>query len=400
MLRSNNPYVVIAQQEWALNLGSNARNIALELSKTRPVLYVNPSLDLKTLLKEIKSANGRRRLKSALGIGRNTVMAGNNLWVHTPATIGLSINWLKSKHLFDYISKLNAIFFFSSLTKAIRSLGWKEKNYIVFNDSQMFTGKYLKKYLDPKLSIYYIRDNLVQHPYFKKHGARVEPQTINNADVIFANSAYLADYAKHYNAKSYDIGQGCELEMYDATKQYPAPHDIAAIPHPRIGYAGFLTAERLDINLLESLAQKQPLWQWVLIGPEEIMFKQSRLHQMKNIHFLGAKKGSELPAYIQHIDVCINPQLINELTVGNYPRKIDEYLAMGKPAVATDTPAMQMFLPHVKLAVGTSQYVSVIGEALMPQPIAEKEAAIAFAKSHTWQACIEKIYNKKTFLDV
>jgi hypothetical protein len=36
-------------------------------------------------------------------------------------------------------------------------------------------------------------------------------------------------------------------------------------------------------------------------------------------------------------------QLSNNLTIGNYPRKIDEYLAMGKPIVATSTKTMQMF---------------------------------------------------------
>ncbi len=43
----------------------------------------------------------------------------------------------------------------------------------------------------------------------------------------------------------------------------------------------------------------------------------------------------ELPGYIQHFDVCINPQKLNPITIGNYPLKVDEYLAMGKPVVAT-----------------------------------------------------------------
>ena len=59
---------------------------------------------------------------------------------------------------------------------------------------------------------------------------------------------------------------------------------------------------------------------------------------MDNVHFLGAKKTDELASYMEHFDVCINPQVVNDLTIGNYPRKIDEYLAMGKAVVATDTP--------------------------------------------------------------
>lgn len=385
-------YIVIAQQEWALNLGSNARNLAVEFSKSKPVLYVNPAIDINSILRQINTVHGRQRIKLALGIGENTIKAGDNLWVHTPATIGYSINWLKNLSLYDLLNERNGKGFFESLKKAIKSLGWNAQKVVVLNDSQMFTALFTKKYLAPLLSFYYIRDNLVEHPYFKFHGSRVEPKAIEMADAVFANSAYLADYARNHNATSLDIGQGCETEMYDANEEHPQPEDLLSIPHPRIGYVGFLTGERLDIKLLEDIAEENPTWQIVLIGPEEIMFQESRLHTIKNVHFLGAKKPIQLPAYIQHLDVCMNPQLVNALTIGNYPRKIDEYLAMGKPTVATDTPAMKMFLPHVELALGKEVYKQAIEKVLSPQSIVARNAAIECAKGHTWEACVNKIF--------
>ena len=387
------PYIVIAQQEWALNLGSNARNLAVEFSKTRLVIYVNPATDIKTSLFAIKKAAGRKKLKTAFGLLPNTVQVADNLWVHTPASINISINWLKNVALYNFLNKYNAKRFFKSLSKAIEELCWQANKCIVFNDSQMFTGLYTKEYLKPLLNFYYIRDNLVEHPYFKFHGSRIEPQTIQHADSVFANSSYLADYARKHNNLSINIGQGCELDIYNTHKNYAIPIEINNIPCPRIGYIGFLTGERLDIALLEELAMKKPEWQFVFIGPEEIMFQQSTLHAMKNVHFLGAKKPAELPAYIQHLNVCLNPQLINALTVGNYPRKIDEYLAMGKPTVATETPAMQMFLPHVYLAKGVNGYIKAIEEAMQEQSPLQITEAICFAKGHTWQACADKIYN-------
>jgi teichuronic acid biosynthesis glycosyltransferase TuaH len=387
------PYIVIAQQDWALNLGSNARNLALEFSKTRPVMYVNPATDIKSAFKQVKTGNGRKRLKLAFGLHVNTVQVADNLWVHTPASVNISINWLKNISLYNLFNRRNAKAFFRSLRKAIKELGWQHNKCVVFNDSQMFTGLYTKEFLQPLLNFYYIRDNLIEHPYFKFHGSRIEPKTIMYADSVFANSSYLADYARKHHYLSVDIGQGCELDIYDAQRNYQQPADMADIPHPRIGYIGFLTGERLDIALLEELAQKKREWNFVFIGPEEIMFQQSKLHAMSNVHFLGSRKPAELPSYIQHLDVCLNPQLINPLTIGNYPRKIDEYLAMGKPTVATDTPAMQMFLPHVHLAKGVHGYVRAIEDAMKEMPVQQMSEAISFAKGHTWDACVNKIYN-------
>lgn len=393
MYAGKEPYIIIAQQEWALNLGSNARNLAVEISKDRPVLYVNPPMDVQTGLRSLRHKNGRKRIKLAIGMGANTIAAGPNLWVHTPACIGISINRLRNLPLYDRISRRNAAAFFSSISKALETLGWQKHRCVVLNDSQMFAGMYIRQYLAPLLHFYYIRDNLVAHPYFQYHGSRIEPQTIAQADAVFANSAYLAQYARQFNKQVYDIGQGCELDLYKAGAAYPEPPALSQIARPRIGYIGFLTGERLDITLLETLAEKRKDWNWVLIGPEEQMFRQSRLHEMSNVFFTGPQVPQVLPAFMQHLDVCINPQLVNPLTIGNYPRKIDEYLAMGKPTVATDTPAMQMFLPHVLLAKDSEGYIAAIEAALLPPSATTISEAIAFAQSHTWRACVENIYH-------
>lgn len=392
MHAESKPYIIIAQQEWALDLGSNARNLAMEISKDRPVLYINPAMDIKSVFRQIKTPHGQLRFRKALSFKNNTIKVSENLWIHTPSTLFYSINWIKNIYIYNFFNKRNAKDFFKSLRKAITALGWKNDNCIVLNDSQMFTGLFVKMYLQPLLSFYYIRDNLIEHPYFKYHGSRIEPLTITCADAVFANSAYLTEYAKNYNDLSINIGQGCELNMYNAKRKNDVPDDFKKIPNPRIGYIGFLTGERLDIQLLEQLALQKKEWSWVYIGPEEIMFKQSKLHDMANVYFLGTKKPALLPGYIQHLNVCLNPQLLNPLTIGNYPRKIDEYLAMGQPVVATQTPAMQMFEPYVQLSNGAEEYKTAIERALIPQSQEKISAAISFAKSHTWQACIEKIY--------
>ena len=68
MSKEVDAYILIAQQEWELNLGSNARNLAVEFSKSKPVIYVNPAIDMNSVLKQIATPHGKKRLKLALGL--------------------------------------------------------------------------------------------------------------------------------------------------------------------------------------------------------------------------------------------------------------------------------------------------------------------------------------------
>ncbi|HSZ86297.1 MAG TPA: glycosyltransferase, partial [Puia sp.] len=129
----------------------------------------------------------------------------------------------------------------------------------------------------------------------------------------------------------------------------------------------------------------------VFVGPVDKTFEKSKLNNLKNIHFTGLKKLEEIPAYISHFNICMNPQMINPLTVGNYPRKIDEYLVMGKPVVATATMAMEMFRDYVFLCKTKEDYVTQINLILSNEQFLsdkEKERRINFALTHSWENSI------------
>ena len=149
---------------------------------------------------------------------------------------------------------------------------------------------------------------------------------------------------------------------------------------------------KLDIKILELIATQHPEWSVVLIGPEDEGFKKSNLHQINNVHFLGLKDGSVLPNYLHYFDVALNPQILNPTTIGNYPRKIDEYLAMGKPVVATETKAMSIFKDHTYLAKSPEDYVPLIEKALAENSPLLEEERIKFAQSHTWENSVKEIY--------
>ncbi|GGB16500.1 glycosyltransferase [Puia dinghuensis] len=383
-------FVIVGLQAWYYELGSNCKNIALELSKQHRVLYINMPLDRRTIFQKKDDPRIAKHLDLVRRRHTEVVQLGPNLWNYSPTTVLESINWLPSNFLFRFFNKINNRRLAADIRKAVDILGFKD--YILFNDNDIFRSFYLKELLQPKLYIYYSRDNLLAVPYWKKHGTAFEPPHIAKADVGVANSIYLAGYLRQYNPKSYYIGQGCSLAVFNPNASYPLPDDLQGIPHPIIGYVGAIVNIRIDIRIILEIARTRPDWHIVMVGPEDDFFAGSTLHTLPNVHFLGRKDLATLPAYIAHCDVCINPQLINEMTIGNYPLKIDEYLAMGKPVVATRTVTMKLFEAHTYLADTPEEYVPLIEKAITENNATLQAERIRFANEHTWENVLKEFY--------
>ena len=383
--------VVIGIQAWDIEIGSNCKNIAAEFARHNRVLYINPPLDRISFMKGKGDEKIQKRIKIKNGKESDLVEIGPNFWNLYPRTMIESVNWIGSHTLFKMLNKRNAKLLANDIKYAIQRLGFKD--FILFNDSSMFLGLHLKSLLKPEIYVYYMRDYLVKVPYWKKHGEEIEPRLIKNADVIVNNSALYTEYGLQFNPNSFMVGQGCDVSLFsDEEDSIKIPSEFETIPKPVIGYVGYLTSMRLDIDLLEFLATQKKEWSIVLVGPEDEDFKKSGLHNLSNVYFFGSKGGSELPAYVKGFDVAMNPQLVNDATIGNYPRKIDEYLAMGKPTIATLTKAMEMFSDHVYLGSSKEDYIQLIEKALTENSETRIRERIEFAKSHTWENNVLAIY--------
>lgn len=382
--------IIVGQQPWDVEIGSNCKNIALEFSRHNRVLYVNAPLDRITLLRGKRDAKIQRRLSVLKGKADSLVQLAPNLWNHYPDRLIESINWISNQHIFEYLNKYNNRIFANSIRRAADKLGFSD--FILFNDNDIFRSFYLKEFLKPAKSVYYSRDYLLAVDYWKKHGEELEPKIIAKSDVCVANSPYLARYCSQNNPRSYYVGQGCELDMFAGYNSRLKPADIRHFDAPIIGYVGALQSLRLDIDLLYHIATKRPHWTLVLVGPQDEAFKESKLHQLDNVYFAGPRAPDQLPAYIHAFDVCLNPQLVNEVTIGNYPRKIDEYLAMGKPVVATLTEAMSIFADHTYLGTNKEEYILLIEQALREDCMQRQQQRRLFARQHTWENSVQQIY--------
>ncbi len=397
----NRDIVLFSFQPWDTEIGSNFKDIALELSKFNRILYVNRALDRISLLRNRNSPQVKARLASIKDGIDELVEILPSLWVLNPRTILESINWIPLPTVHDWLNRINNKRLAKQINKAINRLEFSD--VILINDNDFIRGRYLKELVNCNDYIFYKRDYLLGVGYFQRHGPRLEAGTLRNVDMVATNSAYLEKLAARHNPYSFDIGQGCDLTYYQNISDFE-PEDIKDIKKPIIGYTGFVSTWRIDIDIIIYISRKLPNCSIILIGPVDELLEIEDLEHLKNIHFLGYKPAAELPVYMQYFDVCMNPQVLNEITRGNYPRKIDEYLAMGKPVVATQTEAMKLFEQYTLLCRNKAEFVEKISTILTnpQQYICETEIARrkAFALSHSWTNSVGRLgdayYKTKT----
>ena len=389
----NRDIICFGLQPWDLDIAFTLKYTAIEMSKKNRVLFLNPPLHRSELIKQPNHPRIKDRKAVMKGKKPDLYQYNDNLWVFTPKSVNESINWIPFPWLHDQLNYMNDRRFAKEIRRAIKKLDFKD--YILFDDNSMLVGFHLKELLKPRISVYLLRDAVTLVSYHARHGKRLEPELIRKMDLMVANSNYFAEYGKKYNKHSYLVGQGCDLELYnDKDDTIEIPEELKAIEQrPIIGYVGALTTIRLDIDRLVQLAEQKPNWTLVLVGPDDENFKASRLHQLDNVVFLGRKDPSTLPGYIKGFDVAINPQVVNPITDVNYPLKIDEYLALGKPTVASKTTFMDYFKDYTYLADTHQEFIDKIEQAWQEDSPQLHRQRIDFASSHTWENFVAKIYN-------
>lgn len=386
-------FVFIGLQPWDIPLGSTAKNVAVEVARNNRVLFVNPPLSRKAWFLHRLDPRVRMRMEVVEGKRDCLEQYSENLWVLTPRRVAESVGFVAHHGLYRWFNRHNDSRLAKEIAYAARRLGFGR--YILLNDNSMLSGFYLKEMLKPLLYLYLLRDNVIALGYHRRHGSRMQPELVAKSDLVFANSGYFADYCRRYNPKTFMIGQGCDVSLFaDEDGTLAVAPELKPIHRPIVGYTGALAAHRLDIELLLHTAISRPQWSLVLVGPEDDTFRASRLHALPNVHFTTAQPIERIPSFVKGFDVAINPQRINEVTSWNYPLKIDEYLALGKPVVATRTAFMGYFGSWVRLASTPHEFVEQLEMAIEEDTPELQRARIAYAHTHTWEIFVGKIYEQ------
>lgn len=215
-----------------------------------------------------------------------------------------------------------------------------------------------------------------------------ELRLIREVDQVFLCSPQLMERKGWINQHTTFAPNGVDYRLY--SRVVPEPPDLAAIPHPRIGYTGNIKTQ-LDWRLLRDLAARHPEWSFVFVGARSFLKAEDRailenMAQQKNVYFLGGKTVSALAAYPQYFDVCIMPYVINEYIQNIYPLKLHEYLAGGRPVVGSPIRSLMDFSHVVTLANTDAEWSDALSAALLPAASAPEVVARrrGIAQSYDW----------------
>ena len=211
-----------------------------------------------------------------------------------------------------------------------------------------------------------------------------EKEIIKKSDILIATAH---DLKKRIESMSEGrevtiIPNAVNTDIFQNTKYYERPKDLPEAKSV-IMYTGSLYGKWFDWDIIRDISREFPESAVVLIGNYN---KYCPHDNLKNVYFLGLKQQIELPSYLYYADVCIIPFKIDKLTDAISPLKIYEYLAMGKPVVATNMKELHN-IPYTLTANTNKEFVQLLRTALKQKP--DKKIISNFIKENSWKNRID-----------
>lgn len=304
------------------SLPHSRHHITGQLNKHFPVLWVNPIGSRMPSLK--KKGSGGKILRKLRSITKFLQKVNDDFYVITFVTIPYFKKG-KIEHINNLLLKWQTRLVCARL---------KIHNPLLFFSAPNFANTLGSiKYC---FSVYYYSD---QYTAFREFNAETKSYTesldrklYENVDLIMCASQKIHDnVAAKTRTKVVYFPHQVDYARFHNNSD-PAPDDIIHIKKPIVGYYGTLT-ESNDWETISYCAINRPQYSFVFIGRKD--FADTGMENLPNVHFLGKKPFSEIPAYGHAFDVGIMFWTRKEWIVNCSPLKLREYLSIGILVVST-----------------------------------------------------------------
>ena len=226
---------------------------------------------------------------------------------------------------------------------------------------------------------------------------RSESKIIRASDLVFATSDYLAErIEKLFKKKVLVFENGVDFNQFKANCNL-GKNILKEIPKPRLVFIGGMKA-KIDFALLKELAEKNPGWSVILIGPEPTIENKAfdDLLLIENVHWLGKVAPGEIPFYLKYIDLGLLPYKDDQYNEAVFPVKFFEYLAAGLPVVGCGVRSTSKFSKTgIYIYTCRANFIEACRKAISWQSdeshIIER---INLARASDWKSKFEQMFNE------
>lgn len=214
---------------------------------------------------------------------------------------------------------------------------------------------------------------------------------IKKADAISCTANILFEQHKDKNKHVFMCPNGGEYNHFkNASKKLEKPKDFPVFSKEEkvVGFYGAM-ADWLDLDLIKKIATKYKV---VLIGKNKyypIQIEDKNITNIEHVDYL------KLPYYLSQFDVAMIPFKLTEMIKGCDPVKLQEYLASGKPVIATKIEDVVANFSDVVDFIDIDNCLEVIDNILKNDSADKKKKRMQTSLDNSWdkraQTAIENI---------
>lgn len=249
--------------------------------------------------------------------------------------------------------------------------------------------------LTPSLVVYHCVDDIATQEGIDAASFRAaEERYARRADLVLASAPRLTERMRALSDNVLSAPNVADTGLFaTALDDGPVDPAVAALPRPRLVFTGAIAEKKLDLRLLRDVARARRDWTIALVGPVGLGDPHTDVTALAaepNVHLLGARRYEELPAVLRGADVALIPYRASELTASIFPMKVYEYLAAGRPVVATPLPALEG-VGEVTVAEGPEAFIAAVARELADDTPDRRAARSAAAAANSWDARLAEI---------
>ena len=377
--------VCVGFNDWSSEVWTNQHHLMARLAVRNRVLFVE-SLGVRrpTLARRDVRRMAKRAVRGVARPRREVVTAaGSRLAVLSPLVLPAHSNPLARRANRRVLPWL--------VGRATSSLGLERPILWAYVPQ----AELLLDSLRPELVVYHCVDDIAAHPRIDAPSFRAaEERFAARADLVLASSRPLAQRMQQLSAHVHYLPNVADTDLF-ASARAAGPLDaaIAVLPEPRIVFTGAIAAAKVDLQLVAELAELQPDWSIVLVGPVGLGDPEtdvSSLSRLANVHLLGPRRYEELPTVLRGAQAAIIPYRRNQLTASVFPMKVYEYLAAGLPVVATPLESLQG-VAGISFGADAGEVAERLRAALAEDGPHARASRARLAEGHSWNARLAEI---------